>query len=375
MPDQIDLTSHPAPGATPAAPRVLMLGTALGGRGGVATVVGLLRQDGLFEREGVRYVATHVDGTRAAKAGAALAAFGQLLALLVWRPPALVHVHASSNASFVRKSLLLLCARMAGCQTLVHLHGASFDRYARSASPLMRRWIRHTLESSSRVVTLSAGWAEFVRGFAPRARVTVVPNGVPLPAPGAPDAALERPGRILFLGELGRRKGVFELLEAFATLLPAFPHARLALGGQGELGAVRRRAAELHILDQVELLGWLGAAQRQAELGRAAVFCLPSHAEGLPMAMLEAMAAARPVVVTAVGGIPDAVQDGANGLLVVPGQVAALAGALGRLLGDAALRRRLGQAARATVAARFDAAAAAGRIADLYRELSAAPVR
>jgi glycosyltransferase involved in cell wall biosynthesis len=138
---------------------------------------------------------------------------------------------------------------------------------------------------------------------------------------------------------------------------------------------VRRRAAELRIGNEVELLGWLGAPERQAELGRAAVFCLPSHAEGLPMAMLEAMAAGRPVVATPVGGIPDVVQDGANGLLVAPGQAAPLAGALARLLGDAGLRLRLGQAARATIAARFDAAVLTDRIADLYRELNAAPAR
>jgi glycosyltransferase involved in cell wall biosynthesis len=179
---------------------------------------------------------------------------------------------------------------------------------------------------------------------------------------------------VLFLGQIERRKGVYELLDAFAALLPHFPEARLAFGGQGELVAVRRRAAELGIEHQVVLLGWLDGPEKQAELARAAVFCLPSHAEGLPMAMLEAMAAGKPVVVTPVGGILDAVRDGDNGLLVAPGQVAPLAAALGRLLGDAALRRRLGGSARATIAARFDAAVVGRRISDIYRELIAAPV-
>jgi glycosyltransferase involved in cell wall biosynthesis len=292
--------------------------------------------------------------------------------MLVRQPPALVHVHAASNASFVRKSLLLLLARAAGCKTVFHLHGACFDRYAAQAGPLMRRWIRHTLEASSLVIALSARWAGLVREVAPRARVTVVPNAVPLPP--APSLGAGQPGRVLFLGQLERRKGVYELLDAFAALLPAFPQASLALGGQGELGAVRRRAAELGIEHQVVLLGWIDGPEKQAELARAAVFCLPSHAEGLPMAMLEAMAAGKPVVVTPVGGIPDAVQDGDNGLLVAPGQVAPLAGALARLLGDAGLRQRLGQRARATIAARFDAAVVTGRISDIYRELIAAPV-
>lgn len=370
----MNLTTKPAARGTQRGPRVLMLGTAPGGRGGVATVVGLLRQQGLFEREAVRYVATHVDGSQAAKARAALSGFWHTLTLCLRARPTLVHAHAASHASFVRKSLLLLVARRSGCKTIFHLHGASFDHYATAcAGPLMRRWIRHTLEASSIVIALSERWAAFVRAFAPRATVTVVPNPVPLPP--LADAGAEQPGRILFLGQVEPRKGVYELLEALPALLASHPQLQLAIGGQGELDQVRRRAAELGVGEQVVLLGWLDGTARQAELARAAVVCLPSHAEGLPMAMLEAMAAGKPVVASAVGGIPDAIRHRDNGLLVTPGDAAQLAGALATVLGDDALRRRLGQRARATVAARFEAGIVTGQLSALYRDLCAAGVR
>jgi glycosyltransferase involved in cell wall biosynthesis len=357
-----------------ARPRVLMLGTALGGRGGVATVVSLLQQDGLFEREAVRYLATHIEGSRATKARAALCGLWRTVCICLCQRPAVVHAHAASNASFVRKSLLLLVARAAGCQTVFHLHGARFDQFAqRDAGFLMRRWIRHTLRASSVVIALSERWAAFLRGYAPGARVVVVPNSVPLPA--APAASAEQAGRILFLGQVDGRKGIYDLLAAVAALLPGFPQIELAIGGQGELDQVRQRAAELGIADHLVLLGWVDARQKQTELARAAVFCLPSHAEGLPMAMLEAMAAGKAVVVSDVGGIPDAVQDGSNGLLVQPGQVPQLAAALGAVLGDQALRSRLGQQARATIAARFKSDVVIGQIAAIYRELSAVGAR
>jgi glycosyltransferase involved in cell wall biosynthesis len=358
----------------PAAPKVLMLGTSLAGRGGVAAVVSVLQQDGLFEREAVRYVATHQDGSRAAKARSALSGFWQTAVICLRQRPAVVHAHSASHASFMRKSLLLLIARAAGCKTVFHLHGGGFREFAGAqSSPLMQRWIRHTLEASSAVIALSDGWAGFLRAYAPAARVVVVPNSVRLPAPA--DDGVEQPGRILFLGRAESAKGVFELLAAVAALLPAFPHIELALGGEGDLEQVRRQAAALGIAARVVVLGWLGPQQKQAELARAAVFCLPSHAEGLPMAMLEAMAAGKAVVVSDVGGIPEAVQDGDNGLLVAPRDVAALAAALAAVLGDDALRRRLGQRARATIAARFGTEVVIGKIAALYAELGAAGAR
>jgi glycosyltransferase involved in cell wall biosynthesis len=259
---------------------------------------------------------------------------------------------------------------MAGCRTVFHLHGGGFRQFASvDAGPLLRRWIRYTLERSSVVIALSDGWAEFVRQFAPAARVRVVPNSVRL-RPLEPGQS-EQPGRILFLGRVESAKGIFDLLAAVAALVPAFPHIELAVGGEGELAQVRRRAGELGIGHHVQLLGWLGPPQREAELARAAVFCLPSHAEGLPMAMLEAMAAAKAVVVTRVGAIPEAVADHDNGLLVPARDVAALAAALAAVLGDPALRARLARNARDTIARRFSTEAAIGKLSAIYRELAA----
>jgi glycosyltransferase involved in cell wall biosynthesis len=106
-------------------------------------------------------------------------------------------------------------------------------------------------------------------------------------------------------------------------------------------------------------------------LQEAAVFCLPSHDEGLPMAMLEAMASAKAMVVTPVGGIPDAVKQGEHALLVPPGDVAALAVALQSLLADAGLRRRLGQAAREQVVQRYSAPRVMAQLDAIYARLGA----
>jgi glycosyltransferase involved in cell wall biosynthesis len=353
-----------------------MVGTALEGRGGVAAVVSVLRRHGLFERESVRYVATHRDGPPLAKARGALAGFWQTLVACLVRHPAIVHVHAASHASFLRKSLVLLIARLAGCKTIFHLHGGGFRTFAtEEAGSLLRRWIRHTLEASSLVITLSESWAQFVHAFAPRARVAVVPNAVPLPAlpPTSPPVDTAVPGRILFLGRLEAAKGVHELLEAGARLVREASGPtplRLVFGGEGDAQGLRRRAAELGIAERIELLGWVGPEARDAELAKASVFCLPSHAEGLPMSMLEAMAARKAVVATQVGGIPETLRDGDNGLLVPPRDERALARALARLLGDTALRDRLAERARATIEQQYSTEVVCGQLSAIYRELA-----
>ena len=341
--------------------RVLMIGTDPDGKGDIASLVKVLAADGLFERESVRYLISHREGSRADKAVAALLAFGHTALACLSERPAVVHVHAASRASFARKSLLLVLARAAGCRTIFHLHGTGFA----GVEP-MRWWMRYTLERSSAVITLSASRAGLLRGLAPAARVVVVPHSVPLPALGHGE---EQAGRILFLGRADAGKGVFDLLSALAALAPAFPHMRLVIGGVGELEKIRERAVELGIGGQVTLAGWLDEAAKARELARAKIFCLPSHAEGLPMAMLEAMAAAKAVVTSSVGGIPEAIRDRDNGLLVAPRDVPALTAALAALLRDDALRLRLGRRARSTVEQRFSTAAATGQLSALYREL------
>ena len=352
-----------------APPRVLMVGTALGGRGGIASVVEVLRADGLFEREGIAYLATHADGARLDKLGAVLKGLWRTgLACGGRQRPAIVHVHSGSRASFIRKSLVLLMARLGGAHTVFHLHGGGFRRYAQEeAGPLLRRWIRHTLEASSRVIALSPGWAAFVRECAPRARVEVLPNPVRLaPSTVAPRAEA---GRILFLGRIEPAKGVDELLQACARLAGHHPGLRLVLGGAGDVEWVQRRALEVGIADRVDTPGWLDAYEREEQLARAWLFCLPSHAEGLPIAMLEAMAAGVPVVATTVGGIPEAVADGVDGLLVPPRDAGALALAIGRLLDDGGLRARLACAARGAVERHYSTGVVCGRLAALYAQL------
>jgi glycosyltransferase involved in cell wall biosynthesis len=352
--------------------RVVMLGTDPRTRGGISSVVAAWAEAGLFERWPIVYLATHRDGTRLAKLLRAVDAALRFLALASRMDRAVVHVHAASRASFWRKAPFMALARLVGWPVVFHLHGGGFAGfYERECGPLRKAAVRRVLAGAERILVVSPRWKTWVQSTFPAARVECLPNAVALPrVEGARSA-----GRIAFVGRLTREKGAWDLIEAVALLRERAAHVHVELAGDGDADAIARRARELGIGDRVLVRGWCAPEERERLLARASIFVLASHVEGLPMSLLEAMAAGCAVVATRVGGVPDTVHDGVNGLLVGAGNPAILAEAIARLLADPALARRLGRSARSTIARRHSAGAAVGRLGEIYSDLGVTPAR
>lgn len=349
-------------------PWAVWVSTSLDTRGGVASCVRSLLATPLATTWQVHHVATHVDGSVAAR----LAAFARGLAgytVALARRPAVVHLHTASYGSFVRKAVVAWMAFAMRVPVVLHVHGGEFHLFHARAPRPAQRLITRTLERADGVLALGDLWAERLRGLAPRANVVVVPNGV-----RAVDAVAQpvggEPVHAVFLGDVTDDKGVFVLLDAWAKAEIGGPVARLTIGGAGQLDRARATVDELGIGRSVELRGWIDPAGVPALLRSAHLLVLPSRAEGMPMVVLEAMANGLCVVATPVGGIPDmlgAVEP--CGVLVPPDDVDALAAALQRTMSDAGLRARLGAAALDRVRAEFDIEVAWRRIDDLYRSI------
>jgi glycosyltransferase involved in cell wall biosynthesis len=206
-------------------------------------------------------------------------------------------------------------------------------------------------------------------------KITVLPNATPPRAAAAPrPGAAMGPLHIVFLGQLGARKGAPQLIEALASLAGRGDWAA-TMAGDGEVVQCRERVKQLGLADRIAIPGQLDAPAAAQLLGGADIFTLPSFAENLPMAILEACAAGVPVVATPVGEIRDVIEDGRNGLLVEPGDVAGLAQALQRLLDDPALRQSLGAAARADHAERYSLKAYLPRLAAIWKRAASTRVQ
>jgi glycosyltransferase involved in cell wall biosynthesis len=200
------------------------------------------------------------------------------------------------------------------------------------------------LRAARSIVAPSAYLAAIARGWGLE-DVLVLPNPAPPPADVQPERLAA--GTLVFVGRLTRQKALGTALRAVARV----PEARLVVVGDGpERGALERLAAELGLDGRVSFRGSLPREEALRLLAGAEGALLSSDWENLPHAAVEALSVGTPVVSTAVGGVPEVVRDGENGLLVPPGSPEALAGAVGRLLGEEGLRTSLAAAARASVA-------------------------
>lgn len=351
---------------------VLMLGTSPEMRGGVAAVVAILRDCGLFERARVQYVVTHVDGSRWRKLAQFMGAAARVVRVLLSGNVSIVHAHVSANGSFWRKAALLWIARRFGCATVFHLHDGNFERYVDHGfgGALLRGCIRRTIGASDVVIVLSERWAQWMRQFSPQSRVHVIGNPVRLPpqerrVPSVGDTPAAS-GRVLFLGMICDAKGSFDLLRAFAVFRSRMPGWRLVVGGNGEVERFLEQAVALGMRDDVDYLGWVSGAEKNRALAAADVFVLPSYSEGMPVSLLEAMAYGSAVIATPVGGVPDMMTPELHGLWIEPGDVSGLAAALERVAGSPELRARLGAAARQHVLAEYAAETASEKICRAY---------
>ncbi len=232
----------------------------------------------------------------------------------------LVHAHWLAGAAV---------ARFGGKPFVVTLHGTgSAERLSDLALARRAPWlVRFLLRPARAVICVSELLAETMRAIGVES-ARCIPNGVAVPLAGGEEAAEPF---VLYAGRLSPEKGIPELVEATAGM-------RLVVAGDGPLRGLVPSA-----------LGFVPHEELDRLYDEAAVVVLPSHREGLPLCVIEAMAHGRPVVATAVGGVPQLVEDGRTGFLVPPGDPAALRAALERLLGDPALRRRFGRAARVRI--------------------------
>lgn len=283
-----------------------------------------------------------------------------------------LHLHVASKGSTWRKASFAAVARVRRIPYVIHLHGAGYVGFLDSLNPAQLRAVRAFFGGAAAVVTLGDSWRQLVLdrlGTAPETTV-VVGNGVEAVRRGAETCS------IVHLGELSRRKGVDVLLEAAAEVLPGHPEWSLRLVGPTPEPDLVARAHELGVRlgGRVEVAGPKFGDEKLPYLTTAGIFALVSRHEGLPMAMLEAMSAGVPVVMTPVGAIDEVVTDGENGRLVPAEDVAALTAALDGLIRGPGLRQRLGAAGQQTWRERFSSDAMLDGIQRVWRLALGQPV-
>jgi glycosyltransferase involved in cell wall biosynthesis len=288
----------------------------------------------------------------------------------------IAHINITGRGSTIRKIVLATVARCIGLPYLLHVHDYDYAEDFRRRGRTMQRVIAGIFKSAASVVVLGErDRAQLSSLFElPSERVTVLHNAVP--DPGFRLDKTRGPGdpcELLFLGRLSARKGVPELLQALASPSLASRQWRATLAGGGPVEEFRELAERPGILERVCFPGWVDEAGVQTLIAKADILVLPSHGEGLAMAVLEGMSHGLAVIATPVGAHPEVIERGVSGLLVAPGDVPALAESIALLIDDGDLRRRLGLGARNRFVEKFEVRAYADRLARIHANLLSRP--
>ncbi|MCR5503564.1 MAG: glycosyltransferase family 4 protein [Lachnospiraceae bacterium] len=341
--------------------------------GGIAAVVNGYYGSRLEKDFDITYIESYRNGSRWQKLQKALSAYRAFSRLLKERPPELVHIHSSFGPSFYRKIPFILMCEKKGIPVVNHIHGADFDAFYSNASDVAKKRIRKIYGKCARFIVLSEEWKAHIGVIVPEEKIRIIENyGIPEKGSDIEEWNRERPERkqVLFLGEIGKRKGAFDLPEIITEVLKKVPDVRFVIGGEGETEVVREKLERLGIPEEtVRFPGWVTGEEKKKLLRESSLFLLPSYQEGMPMSILDAMSCGLPVVSTNVGGIPKLVRQGENGFLCEAGDVRAMADGILMLLLDEKKRKEAGDRSLRIIEEEYSLLKHIEKLEELYREV------
>lgn len=305
-------------------------------KGGIAAVISGYYGSVLEKDYNIIYVESYKDGGKLTKLFKAISGYFLFAKVLIVDKPDLIHIHSSFGPSFYRKMPFIYMASWAKKPIINHIHGADFDEFYVNAREKKRKQVQKAYGKCAVLIALSSEWKERLSQIVPAEKITIIENYSTLHE----DALNERLGRpsnntVLFLGEIGKRKGCYDIPAVVEQVVKAIPDVKFVLGGAGSTedeAAVKKLFKDKGVTDHVAFPGWIRGSEKDKLLREADVFLLPSYNEGMPMSVLDAMGYGLPVVSTNVGGIPKIVYDGENGFCCEPGDVKVMSDGIVKML-------------------------------------------
>ena len=298
--------------------KVLYIGPDIKGRGGIASVLAS------YEKmiPNFHYISSN------SRKGTMMGVFAlmKLMLLLPYfcylKGIKIVHIHGASRKSFVRKSIIIRFAKLMRRKVIFHCHGGEFKSYVAEVGESK---VLNVLSKCDAIVVLSQKWVDYFKGDLGQKNVFVINNIVEPAQLFDENLKPTKELKLLFLGAISNNKGIFDLLDVIATNKAEFiGRIKLYIGGNGEVERLQSIISQTQLGEVVEYVGWVTGEDKKCLLKDCDIVMLPSYIEGLPITLLEAMAYAKPSITTNVGGIPEIIESGKNGVIITPGDKDAL---------------------------------------------------
>lgn len=243
----------------------------------------------------------------------------------------IVHIHGAAKGSFFRKYVIFLLTKyLFGKKIIFHCHGSEMEKFYISSPKIVKILMANFFNRVDLIICLSNSWTAFFNDNFTPIKIVVLENIVE-EVMVKPITENQKAGKIhfLFMGAVGNRKGIFDLLEVIAKNKHEFSgKMKLIIGGNGEIKRLEDFLENNNLSELVEYRGWVSGELKNKLFQESDVYVLPSYNEGLPISILEAMTYGMPVISTDVGGIPEIIFNGLNGCVVKPGDNKALYDAL-----------------------------------------------
>jgi len=342
--------------------RVLVVATSRKTRGGITSVVKVHEQEEQWKRFHCRWIETHREGNAVRKLWYLLTALIEYIVVLPFYD--IVHIHIATTQSARRKAIFFRLAKLLHKKTIFHFHPSN-EKFL--FEPNNQKLYAKLFSQADLVLVLSEQWKRWLKqALGLTERIMVLYN----PCPKVKRREDMREKSILFAGTIIPRKGYETLIRAFSLIAEKHPTWRISFAGNGEIAKAKALAKENQIERQVEFLGWVSGEAKESAFQKASIYCLASDGEGFPMGVLDAWAYGIPCVVTPVGGIPDIVENGRNGLIFPVGDYNKLSCKLEMLINDENLRKDIVANADKYVNNEFNAEKISERLCNIYKSIS-----
>lgn len=342
--------------------KVLVLATSRKTRGGITSVIKAYERNPIWKEYHCHWLQTHRDGYLFRKLLYLIAAWIQYLILLPFYD--IIHVHGTGGSSAKRKYPFIRLAKKFNKKIIFHFHPSSEKILFDKDSFLLQK----IFDCADLILILSPQWGNWINDAFPHNHYNMKVQWNP--CPNVIRSSINKKKYILFAGTIIKRKGYDVLLNAFSQISSKYPDWKLVFAGNGEIDNGRAMAATLRISSQVIWTGWLTGKDKERVFQEASIYCLASWGEGFPMGVLDAWAYGIPCVMTPVGGIPDIVKDGVNGMLFPTGSDKCLAEKLIQLIEKKALRNSIVAASDKLVYSVFSETEVNKALGEIYKSLS-----
>jgi glycosyltransferase involved in cell wall biosynthesis len=340
--------------------KVLVVATSRKTRGGITSVVKAHEQGEQWVEYSCCWIETHIDRSNLYKL---LYFIKSLLIYVVYIPfYQLIHIHFSEPTSAIRKNLYFSIAKLFKKKIILHFH--AFSKETTLNGRYKRLYIK-LIEGADAIIVLSGYWKnEIEKVLGNSNKIKVIHNPCP-----TVKTSKKKKKAILFAGKLEKRKGYDDLICAFGRIALKYKDWRLLIAGNGEMEEAKRLIYENKVIGKVDLLGWIKGNEKDAIFQEASIFCLPSYAEGFPMAVLDAWAYGIPVICTIAGGLTDIIRDRENAMIVECGNINQLANRIEIIINDSNLRKKLSLKSYELANTKFNLKNINKQIGNLYKEL------